>query len=452
MNYQFLRTYFTQGHQRSITVKKNILFLVFLKGFSLVVTFFMVPLMLHYLSPVKYGIWVTLTSIVGWFSFFDIGLGNGLRNRFVEAQAQGDIPLARTYVSTTYAIIGIVSLSLFVFFLILNPFLNWQHILNTQEIPADDLSYLALVVFFFFCIRFVGDLISVILTADQKPALSSFLSFLGNLLSFLALYAITKISSGNLLLAGTLLSGVPVVILYISSVILYRTRYKNVAPSFSFINLRHLKSLTTLGIQFFIIQISSIILFTTSNIIIAQLFGPETVTPYNIAQRYFGLASMSFTIILLPFWSAFTEAFQKMDYGWMRSMMKKLVKSWLILAVIIFLMILFAPFVYQLWLRSALVISFEINLLVAAFALINTWNNIFANFINGVGKIRLQVVSSVVTGIINIPLSIILAKYFSLGINGVLLSNCLCLGVASVWAPIQYKKIISDTAHGIWNK
>ena len=35
-----------------------------------------------------YGL--TLSSIIGWFAFFDIGFGNGLRNKFAEAIAKGD--------------------------------------------------------------------------------------------------------------------------------------------------------------------------------------------------------------------------------------------------------------------------------------------------------------------------------------------------------------------------
>ena len=50
----------------------------------------LVPLTINYLNPTKYGIWITLSSVIGWFSFFDIGLGNGLRNRFAEAIANND--------------------------------------------------------------------------------------------------------------------------------------------------------------------------------------------------------------------------------------------------------------------------------------------------------------------------------------------------------------------------
>ena len=86
------------------------------------------------------------------------------------------------------------------------------------------------------------------------------------------------------------------------------------------------------------------------------------------------------------------------------------------------------------------------------FVIIANWNNIFAYFINGVGKVRLQLYYSMIIALLNIPLSIFLAKYMGLGVTGIMVSTNICLIFASIWTPIQYKKLISGTAKGIWNK
>jgi O-antigen/teichoic acid export membrane protein len=90
-----IKDFFTIGHERSIKVKKNILLSFFLKGISVVVSFLMVPITLNYLNVERYGIWLTLSSIIGWFYILDIGLGNGLRNKFTETLAKGNRELAR---------------------------------------------------------------------------------------------------------------------------------------------------------------------------------------------------------------------------------------------------------------------------------------------------------------------------------------------------------------------
>ena len=47
------------------------------------------PLTIDFVNPTQYGIWLTLSSLLAWFSFFDIGLSLGFRNRFAQAKANG---------------------------------------------------------------------------------------------------------------------------------------------------------------------------------------------------------------------------------------------------------------------------------------------------------------------------------------------------------------------------
>src|SRR5665648_546203 len=103
---QILTDFFTKGHERSIKAKKNILASLIIKGLSIAISLVLVPLTINYINPSRYGIWLTLSSIVGWFSFFDIGLTQGLRNKFAEAKAKGEDNLAQILVSTTYATVS----------------------------------------------------------------------------------------------------------------------------------------------------------------------------------------------------------------------------------------------------------------------------------------------------------------------------------------------------------
>ena len=115
-----------EGHQRSIKIKKNILESILIKGGSVMISLIMVPLTINYINPSRYGIWLTISSIVGWVSFFDIGLTQGLRNKFAGAKARGDDEQAQMYVSTTYALLGIVFLSVWLMFLLIHPLIIFQ--------------------------------------------------------------------------------------------------------------------------------------------------------------------------------------------------------------------------------------------------------------------------------------------------------------------------------------
>jgi len=56
----FLSNYLKQGHERSIRAKKNIALSFVLKSLNIIIQLLLVPLLLGYLNPVKYGIWVTV--------------------------------------------------------------------------------------------------------------------------------------------------------------------------------------------------------------------------------------------------------------------------------------------------------------------------------------------------------------------------------------------------------
>jgi O-antigen/teichoic acid export membrane protein len=373
-----------------------------------------------------------------------------LRNKFAEAKARGEHDLARIYVSTTYAILSIIIGVVLILFLCINPLLNWTKILNTTADMTGELSILALIVFVFFSLQFVLKLISTVLTSDQQPAKASLFDFLGSLISFLIIFILTKTTSGNLIYLGTVFSLTPVLVLLISSIWFYSRDYKKYAPSIKFIKFKYARDLMSLGIKFFLIQIAAVVLYQTSNIIIAQLFGPAQVTPYNIAYKYFSVIPMALGIIMMPFWSAFTEAWVKNDILWIKNTIKKLTIIWILISIGTLIMLAFSNPIYKIWVGEEIKVPLSLSAVTAAYVIVNGWCGIFSYFLNGVGKIKLQLYSGLICTLINIPLAVFLGK--RIGIAGVLLATCI-LGVTSaIWSPIQYYKIINNSARGIWNK
>src|SRR5580704_18108809 len=144
--FTFIKSIINRGHSRSVNAKKNIFALLVIKGCSMSMGFILAPLTIHYVNPSQYGMWLTMSAIVGWFSLFDIGFGNGLRNRFTEAIAKGEDELARIYVSTTYAILVFIIAFILILFFLINPYLNWAKILNAPSSMARELSLLATII------------------------------------------------------------------------------------------------------------------------------------------------------------------------------------------------------------------------------------------------------------------------------------------------------------------
>ena len=421
------------------------------KLFNVLLGFAMVALVVDYLDTYKYGVWVTLTSISAWFSFFDIGLGNGLRNKFAEAKAKNNILDARVYVSTAYVVIGGIVLLLLGLYFAISFLLDWNLILNVHQdkINEVELSRVALVVFVFFIIRFFSSLITSMLLGDQRASLVSFLDFLGKLLVYCLLWVIVYMKIESFALFALVVSAVPILLLTVFTIVMFQGRYREVSPSFQLFETKVARSLLNLGAKFFVIQIAFFLLYQTNYFIITHLINPAEVTTYDVAFRLFTAFTMGFSVVMTPMWSAFTDAWHKSEFTWVNKTVNRLIQLWFLFILASAGVLYFVDDIYSFWLKGKVEIPFVISLLMAIVVLLNLWNTIFSTFLNGIGKLKLQLYFSIISALINVPLAIWLGRRY--GIEGLLMANLIIGFVGAIVYFIQYRKIVTQQAKGIWN-
>lgn len=450
--WQWLLNFFTKGHPRSLEAKKNIMVSLFIKGASIAIGLILVPLTIHYVNPSQYGIWVTLSSMVAWISFFDIGFTHGLRNRFAEAKANGNKELARIYISTTYYYIGIIFIALWILLLIVTQFISWHNLLNVPAGMEKELSVLAMLIFSYFCLQFIFRIINTILIADQKSAKASLIDMLGQLFSLLIIFILTKTTQGSLLYLALAIGIAPTLILIVSNFFFFNTAYKEYKPSLSYVKKRYAKDIMSLGMRFFVLQIAAIIQFESILFLIAHYFKPEQVTPYSIAYKYFFTLQMIFTILLSPLWSGVTDAYNSGDMDWIKNAIKKYL---IILAPFILLgaiMLAVSGVVYDIWVGKEVVyVKFSLSLLCYIYFSVTMFASIFVSVINGIGALRIQFFSSLVTPVLFLSLSIILIKQFHFGVESILLSSIVSNVFGYIIAPVQVYNIFYKKSEArIW--
>ena len=414
--------------------------------------FLLVPLTINYLDTENYGIWLTLSSFIAWFSFFDIGLGNGLRNKFAEAKANGDLTLARAYVSSAYFTIGSVCLFLMIAFICINFFINWTLVFNANIKLQKELGLLMPIVFSFFCLQLVAKLITTIYAADQHHSMQGRINFFVSVLSLLVLWIIIHTLESSLLLFGLIYSALPVFILLIVSFFAFKSKYKEYRPAFCLWKMEYLKDIFGLGFTFFLVQISGIVLYSTDNIIISNLFSPSEVVPYNIAYKYFSIASMVFGIIANPYWSSISEAYYSNDFVWLKKAMKNFNKIAYFFILTIIIMIVFSNSFYNLWVGSKVQVTQSLTILMGIFVMASIFVTPYTFFMNGTGKVKIQALQSIFSSLINIPLSIYFASNLQMGVSGVIFATIICFIPSMILAPIQYYKLINKRAKGLWFK
>src|SRR6056297_898127 len=151
----FLARLSASSDERSKRILRHIIYSAGLKFINAGVSFLVIPIYLELLTEVSFGIWLTVSAVINWFNFFDLGLGNGLRNRFAQAKAEGNDSLAARYVSTSYALIGSISGAILIIFLIADQFFQWSAIFAAPGMLAVEVNQMMFVLVVLFCPQFV---------------------------------------------------------------------------------------------------------------------------------------------------------------------------------------------------------------------------------------------------------------------------------------------------------
>ncbi|WP_241033197.1 MULTISPECIES: lipopolysaccharide biosynthesis protein [Bacteroidales] len=423
---------------------------IFIKGVSILIQLILVPMTLGYLSQELYGIWLTISSIMLWLNFFDVGLTLGLKNKLSEALAKNDIEKGKSLVSTTYIVMLIIFLPLCLIGECVIPYVDWSSFLNVSQIYNEELSHVVSILLVCFSLQMIFNVITAVVSAHQKVALASAFPVIGNLCSVIVIYLLNIFTKPSLTNLASAISYIPALVLMISSFILYTGKLKPVKPSVSYFDKSNIKDILNLGIKFFIIQIQMIVLYQATNILISNVSSPSDVTSYNIAYKYIGVASMTFNIILAPLWPAFTDAYMKNDWSWMKQIYGKMRKVYAILLGGVILMVILSPVAYKLWIGDRAIIPLTMTVVVALFVIVHAWDALQIILINGIGKVKLQTYITLVGLICHIPLSLLLGKH--IGAIGVVISMVIINIIYSIVFTIQLHKLLNKKALGIWNK
>lgn len=430
---------------RDSILKKNVSLGVLFKILNIGIAFFTIPFLLKYLNTEQYGLWVTIFSIVNLIIYIDGGIANGLKTKLSEALSRNDLELAREYISTAYFSISIFSIVLLTIGIFVIYWINFKELLNTS-VDENTLKITFLITLFMMTIGFVLSLYKSLFYADQKSAIVELSLLIYQALNlFLIIYALTYFKSTLIYVA--LIYGVSTILIGVVFSVTFFKKQKQISPSFRFFKKKTIYDLFGLSINFFIIQLCMIIIFSTDNVIISKLLGPSEVTSYDIVLKLFQVI-ITFTIIVQdPFWALYADAFEKKDYVWI----KKTLKRWNVLFIPLIMFVLLLMYVakplIKFWLQYDLNIPTSLILCMGIFVIVRAYGIIYMYFLNGIGKIRVQLWLYILGAVINIPLSIYFVKYLNLGSSGVILGTIISMLSMTLLLPIQTFKILKESEY-----
>lgn len=431
-----------ESRVRTQNFQNQTIYSFFFRGLATILAFITVPITLDYLDAEKFGVWMTISSIIAWITYIDLGLGDCTRNKVSESMAKGEYALAKTYVSTSYILISVICLvTMFVIF-VLSYFLDWQTVLNTTLLDNHELRSVILIVSLFVLVNIVLSVINSLIYASQKGSINEFNDMLTNLLLFIAVWIISKNTKGNLLYLAVF-NGIAFILANLAISFYYFKSKPFLLPHIKHVEIDKIREVSNLGFRFFIIQLAGLIIFATDEIIIIQILGPAHVTGYSVIFQLFSFIPLAYGILTANLWSAYTEAYSKRDIGWITGTINNFNKLMVPIIIIIMLLVYSAKYIISIWLHKNLFISNSLIGLMGLYNLIYIWNVTYSTVLKGISTINLQMYLSIIAAVINIPLAIFFAKYMSLGSAGVVLGTIISMSIFAIVNPLQTYYILN---------
>lgn len=423
-------------------INKNIVLGLVYKPLSMLLSYLYIPVALAYLGDEKYGVWATVLSVLSWISLFDIGIGNGLRNKLAENLKNYDSLKTRKYVSSAYIMLTIIVMILMIVTVALFSLVNWKSFFKVEANFSDNLTIVMNISIICMCVSFVMEICKSVYLALQKNHITNLMGLVQQALMFFSVVVLKKYTNGNLVFVAIAygISNLVVDLFFTLKLFKYN---RDFIPKVKYFSREEAKDTTGLGIQFFIIQIAAMILYATDNIIITQICGPVQVTPYTTANKLFSMITAVFSIMIAPYWSAITVRKVDGDIGGIKKAEKKMLRLWGLATIgCIFLIIVFKPVVH-IWLQRDMTFQQGLIPLMAVYAIVYMWNAVYSQIGNGLSLMKVSVIIAIIQSLVNVIASIFFGSILGMKSVGVLLGTVIAMLVSSIVMPIYIKKYLS---------
>lgn len=391
------------------------------KGSSVLVNLIAIPVLVRCMGSEEYGLWVTISTMVGMLIILDVGLANSLTNLISEAYAHDEKKAASHYFATAFwVMIGIVSAAGISTRLVWG-WINWRSVFHIVDprLQAPLSMAVAAAIAVFLCGLPVA-LGARVLAGYQEIHIVNNLNTVCSVVSlvFLLELAVHHAALPWFVVCST---GAPVLANMLAVVwILVRKPWFSLNPWL--IRRNVIRRIFHTGSQFFLIQIAGLVVFNSDNLVISHYLSPAEVTPYNMIWRITSYVIILQTLANPALWPAYSEAWARGDVPWIRKTYSRV--RWITVACLVAGSAVLIPFgrtIIRIWAGPAAVPSELLVCLRCLWVGVYAMSNNQSILLGAASRTRVQSAASVIAAAVNITLTIWWVQIW--GTVGVLLAT-----------------------------
>jgi O-antigen/teichoic acid export membrane protein len=293
------------------------------KALTIAIGFVSVPLTIHYLGAERYGVWLTISSLLTWMVLTDFGIaGNALVNVIAESDGKDDRQMAGEYAASAFWTLTSISLTIGLIFAVGFQWIPWRAIFRVSEVMTTrELHFACALTLLVFVLTMPLNMLNSIYSAYQDGVVANMWGIASNVLALVGLVVVTQFQGGlPALIIAT--SGTRILVSVANSIYLFAFRYQWLMPKPSAVRMVRIKRLFALGGKYMVTQLANLGIYQSQPLIITQMLGPSQVTIFVIAYKIISAPVDLAYIATTPFVSAFSEAKARNDWQWIRSAFK----------------------------------------------------------------------------------------------------------------------------------
>jgi O-antigen/teichoic acid export membrane protein len=359
-----------------------------------------VPLTLHYLGNERFGLWMTISSVLAMAGFADFGIGNGVLNTVSTAFGKDDWDGIRQAISSGIAVLTLIGAVLLVVFFSIYGFVDWGNLFRATSASARAEAGPAMLVFMVcFALNIPLDVVQRTQLGLQQGFLTNFWEIFSSVLILIGIIAVVhfRLSLTALVVA---FAGAPVLGTWLNAGYFFGVSRRDLMPKWNLVSRRTIEKIASLGGLFFVLQLVVAVSYSADNFIIARILGVADVTVFSIPQRMFAVIATIVTMLMMPLWPAYGEAISRGDMHWVRqTLARTLLGVFAFTTIVSAAILLFSNKLLLWWVGPSIHPPFLLMLGLAVWAVLSNCGSTLAMFLNGAGIVKFQVITASVFGI-----------------------------------------------------
>lgn len=391
-----LKSIFSKFFNKQVINKRDsrlvisVLTSVFAKVISIGATLVTFPLTLEYLGAEEFGVWLVISSVVGFIVFSDLGVGMGLQNALSKSYGKNDKNMPKHHIANAYISVSAISLTL----IFLTVF-TFHHLPTEKIFKSTDSKLLesatvslkfALILFF---IGMPISLVQRVLNGIQKTYLANFVLLLGSIASLISILISVYFELGLPLLVSLFIAS-PIFAQLMYSIFFFYCR-PNLRPSIKNCAKEYFRDIVSAGLWTVFAQLVYAAKTNAPIVIISATLGLVSVAEFSVVQKLIALVSTMIGMALQPLWVVYGEAYFSNDKAWIKKSLKRSIIAVLgltILAAMFFQ--LFGQLLIELWIGNEILPSRPLIGLFSLWMIVSTTNIAFTMLMNGTGHFKFQ--------------------------------------------------------------